>query len=104
MQYPKFVLPRSAKTIAELMEVGFETRLLTGKAKIFGGDSTPRSEMNELLLLCQLVTAVLPGLTDGMESITLVGDSQCTIVSVESERTIIGPWFSNHVGEVREHM
>ena len=86
------------------MEVGFESRLLAGKARIFGADSTPRSEMNGLLLLCRLVTAVLPGLTDRMESITLVGDSQCTIASVESEHTILGPWFSNRVGEVREHM
>ena len=81
------------------------------KTKTSGSDceestrvSTPRTEMRGLLLLSRLVTAILPGLSEKPERISLLGDSECTISAVESDQKVLQVWFSNRVAEVIDHM
>ena len=50
-----------------------------------------------------LMTAVLGGLIYQPEEIMLVGVSQCTIVSMESQGTVQKPFHSNKVAKVEEH-
>ena len=45
---------------------------------------TPGDETNGLLVLCRFITAVLEGMSDNPVSITSIGDSTCTILSVET--------------------
>ena len=51
--------------------------------------STPRSELSGLLVLTRLVTAVLPGLVEKPEKISLFGDSECTISSMECDQHVL---------------
>ena len=66
--------------------------------------SNPRTELRGLLVLARVVTAVLPGLAEAPERISLMGDSECTISSVECDYRVLDTWFRNHVSEIREHM
>ena len=81
-------------------------RLLAGKARVTPGSrmSTPRTEMRGLLLLARAITALLPGLVEKPAKISLLGDSQCTIASVDCQQHLLGTWFGNRVAEVIEHM
>jgi hypothetical protein len=65
----------------------FVTRLLAGKARLSRLRSTPRSELNGLVALCRLVTAVLDGMVELPVRISTFGDSECTISSVEAENS-----------------
>ena len=60
--------------------------------------------MNSLVMLCHLITALLPGLVKLPKEIVMVGDSECTIATVEAEDTVLQPFFANHVSEVEEHI
>ena len=60
--------------------------------------------MNSLVILCRLITAILPGLVKLPKEIVLVSDSECTISTVESQDTVLQPFFANHVSEVEEHI
>ena len=73
------------------------------KARIHGIENTPRSEMNGLLMLTRLLTALLPGMVDKPGQVTFIGDSQCTIASCEAERSVLTQWYGNRGREVREH-
>ena len=66
--------------------------------------STPRTELRGLLILCRLVTAVLPGLTKMPTRISLMGDSKCTISAVECDSKLLEVWFRNRVAEILDHM
>ena len=59
--------------------------------------------MRGLLLLARLTTAVLPGLSEVPVRISIFGDSQCTISSVECDHRLLDTWFGNRVAEVLEH-
>ena len=60
--------------------------------------------MRGLLLQARLVTAVLPGLAEKPRRISLMGDSECTISSVECDEKLLEVWFGNRVAEVLEHL
>ena len=60
--------------------------------------------MNSLVMLCHLLTAILPGLVDQPAEIVPRGDSECTIATVECEDTVLQPFFANRVSEIEEHM
>ena len=80
--------------------------LLAAKARINTGNkvSTPHSEMNSLVILCRLITALLPGLVELPKEVVLIGDSEATISAVETENTLLQPFFTNRVSEVEEHI
>ena len=85
-----------------------EVRLLAAKARVTPSGagarmSTPRTEMRGLLLLSRLVTSMLPGLVDKPSVISLFGDSQCTIASVECQQHLLNVWFANRIAEIVEH-
>ena len=81
-------------------------RLLASKARVTPPrrSSTPRSELSGLVLVCRLVTALLPGLVELPSRVSVLGDSECTINAVESEDNVLKPWFENRVSEVLEHL
>ena len=65
----------------------FVIRLVAGKARLSKLLSTLRSELNGFLILCRLVTAVLDGLGELHVRNSMIGDSECTISSVEAENS-----------------
>ena len=81
-------------------------KILAAKARVTpaNGLSPPRSELNGLLVLTRLVSACLDGLSRLPDRITLIGDSECTISSVESEEGILAPYFVRRCDEIEEHM
>lgn len=84
----------------------FTCRLLASTARVCQVDrfSTPRSELSGLVVRMRLVTNCLPGMTESPASISLMGDSQCTISAVECETRVLGQWFGNIVSEVHKYM
>ena len=60
--------------------------------------------MRGLLLASRLTTAILPGLSELPISISLFGDSQCTISTMECDHRLLDTWFGNRVAEVLEHI
>ena len=86
----------------ELSDGSVAVNLLTSKARVTAkkGVTTPRSELNGLVTLCRLVTAVLEGMTESPSKITLAGDSRCTISATECMTNTLAPYFCNRVGEV----
>ena len=79
-----------------------EVRLLTAKARVVGKTckTTPRSELNGLLVLARLVSAAVEGMVEKPEKIILGGDSQCTIAAVNSNTSTLAPYFRNRVSEI----
>ena len=70
-------------------------RLLVGKARVTpsstakGGSQlrqlTPRTELRGLLILARQITAILPGLAELPTRISLMGDSESTILAVDCD-------------------
>ena len=79
------------------------SRLLAAKARLSKGRSTPRFELNGLLILCRLMTAAMDGMVDKPCRIKVIGDSKCMISCCEAENSILNQWFGNRVGEINEH-
>ena len=82
-----------------------QVRLMAARARVTSKackDSTPRSELNELLLLSRTTSAVLEGLVDMPHTITLAGDSTCTIAATCCMDNTLAAYFSNRVMEVHD--
>ena len=62
--------------------------------------STPRTELQGLLILCRVITSVVPGLMDAPGQISLMGNLECTS-AVECEVRVLDTWFGNRVAEIR---
>ena len=73
----------------------YHVQLVVAKAKIAKSNKVPRNEIDSLIMLVRLITAVLPGLVDKPTSILIVGDSMCTILSVAAESKILKDFFNN---------
>ena len=84
-------------------EEKFTASLLIAKAKVGKDKSTPRDEMNGLIVLVRLITTVVEGLSESPQSITIIGDSTCTILSVETAKKLKA-WMSGKVDEVHRHI
>ncbi len=63
----------------------YQVRLLTGKARVMPlkGSTAPRSELSGLLILSRLLKVVVDALWEKPTSVTITGDSQCTIAALE---------------------
>ena len=73
----KFNRPR-VDNIVERQEDS-RVQLVVGKAKIAKSSKVPRNEMDSLVMLARLITAILPGMVEKPCSIMIIGDSKCTI-------------------------
>jgi hypothetical protein len=65
--------------------------------------STPRSELNGALLAARLVLATVRCLStsqDIPERIWFIGDSECTLASLEKISAPFGEYFGNRIGEI----
>lgn len=85
---------------------GWRVNILAAKARVTPakGLTPPRAELNGLLILCRLISACKSGLALPPDRITVIGDSECTISSVESEEGILAPYFARRCEEIEEHM
>ena len=87
----------------EIKEELYFSQLLAAKSKIAKTGKVPRNEMNSLILLSRLLTATLRGLVDKPTSFLIIGDSKCTIQSIEAESKILKDFFNNRCEEWGEH-
>ena len=58
------------------MEICPDTAYKMGKAKIAKSSKVPRNEMDSLVMLARLITAILPGMVEKPSSIMIIGDSK----------------------------
>ena len=77
---------------------------LTSKARVtpVAGLTTPRSELNGLLVLCRLIDRIMKCLKEKPCRVTMIGDSECTISALESVTNSLAPYFSNRINEAEE--
>ena len=82
----------------------WHTCLLTAKARVtpVGGITTPRSELNGLVILGRLMEQVVDAMREKPARITMVGDSTCVISAYESHTASLAPYFSNRIVEVED--
>ena len=67
--------------------------------------STPRSELNGAVLAARLLLTCLRSLSHTEvvpEKVWFIGDSECTLASLEKVDTAFGEYFGNRVGEILE--
>ena len=78
------------------------TTLVTSKSRVTpqAGCTTPRSELNGLVLLARLADKVVKGLSQSPIRITIMGDSTCTISACQVNCSSLKPYFSNRVMEI----
>ena len=79
---------------------------LTSKARVTpaAGLTTPRSELNGLVVLCRLIDRIMKCLDEKPCRVTMIGDSECTISAQESVTNSLAPYFSNRVNEAEDKM
>ena len=80
---------------------GWRAHLLTSKTRVTppAGLTAPRSEINSLILGARLATLALSSLSEKPSRLTIIGDSQCTISTVESNSASLAAYFANRVSE-----
>ena len=67
--------------------------------------STPRSELNGAVIGARLLLSCLCRLSKSdiiPEKAWCIGDSQCTLASLEKVDGVFGEYFENHVGEIMD--
>jgi len=82
----------------------WHTTLLSSKSKVTprAGCTTPRAELNALVLACRLLTKLVPALDTKPARISIIGDSTCTVSAVQLNVTGMKPYFSNRVLEIQD--
>ena len=68
--------------------------------------STPRSEANGAVLACRLVLSTVRSWAvsgDIPERVWFVGDSECTLASIEKVNSPFGEYFGNRMGEIHDN-
>merc|ERR1712082_24003 len=84
----------------------YQVRLLAGKARVtpLKGSTASRSELSRLLILSRLLKVVVEALWEKPTSVTIAGDSQCTIATPEKSGGLLAPYFANQVSEIVRNM
>ena len=79
-----------------------EVRLVACKVRVVPtkGLTTPRSELNGLLVMTRLLSAIIDAMNEKPARVICFGDSECTISSCECRTATLAPYFSNRVAEV----
>ena len=88
-----------------LSDQTIKVSLLSSKAHVtpLNRISTPRSELNGAVLGSRLVLSSLRSLSASdhlPERIWMIGDSECTLASLEKVNSAFGEYFGNRVGEI----
>ena len=80
--------------------------LLTAKSRVTpaGGMTTPRSELSGLVASIRTADRAMASMEVTPSRITVLGDSECTVASVEATASLLAPYFANRVSEVSEVM
>ena len=68
--------------------------------------STPRSELNGAVLASRLVLSTLQSLSpcdEIPERVWMIGDSECTLASLEKVSGAFGEYFGNRIGEILDN-
>ena len=76
--------------------------LLASKARVTpkANLSTPRSELNGLVVLVRLLNTIIPALSVPPSRISIIGDSTCTIAAANYNAAALAAFFSNRVVEI----
>ena len=84
----------------------FETRLMCGKARVtpIQGTTSPRSELQALLVLLRLTESVVRAMSDPPARVVLASDSECCIAALDKLGGVLKPYFANRVGEAHTIM
>ena len=84
----------------------WSTHLICAKSRVtpVSGLSTPRAEVNGLLLLTRMLVVVCKALPVKPRRITLIGDSECTIASMEAVNVVLAAYFRNRVSECWDNL
>ena len=75
--------------------------LLLAKARVspVHGTSTPRAEMQSLIMMMRLILTAVKSLPFKVERVVVALDSQCSIAATEKSGGLLGPYFANRVNE-----
>ena len=68
--------------------------------------STPRSELNGAVIASRLVLSTLKSWSsseDLPERVWIIGDSECTLSSIEKVSAAFGEFFGNRIGEIQDN-
>ena len=82
----------------------YEVRLLMAKARVspVHGTTTPRAEMQSLVMLMRLILVAVSSLPSRIEKVIMALDSQCSIAATEKSGGLLGPYFANRVNEYHQ--
>ena len=80
-------------------------RLMNSKSRVTPLDriSTPRSELNGAVLASRLLLSTIHSLSvadELPEKVWIIGDSECTLASLEKVSGAFGEYFGNRIGEI----
>ena len=83
----------------------YYTILLCSKARVTPKlCTTPRAELSGLVLLARLLRKVIPNMDTRPIRLSIMGDSTCTIASMQMSVTNMKPFFANRVLEIVTHL
>ena len=79
----------------------FWVNLLLAKARVstIHGTSTPRAEMQSLVMMMRLILTAVKSLPFKIEGVVAALDSQYSIAATEKSGGLLGPYFANRVNE-----
>ena len=86
------------------VSLNWKVQLLASKARVtpLEGITTPRSELNSLVLGVRLLSSVLAAMPVKPAKVTMIGDSQCTISALESQTGTLQAYMAYRVGEIHD--
>ena len=81
-------------------------QLVCAKARVtpVKGITAPRSEVSGFLILTRLLKVLVNSMDIKPESVTLAGDSQCTISATEKTGGVLAPYFACRVSEAMSNL
>ena len=82
------------------------TTLVNCKSRTTPRIPTPRSELNGAVLASRLVLSTLRSWSSSEElpeRLWMIGDSECTLASIEKTSAAFGEFFGNRVGEIHQN-
>ena len=68
------------------------------------GMTVPRAELNSFLITTRLILSICTAMYIKPTRVTLMGDSECTISSYETEHTVLASYFANRVYECEQNL
>ena len=90
----------------EMSDGRIEVCLVSAKARTSpaSGTSVPKVEVSALLDLSRLMKTVVRSSSVKIDSVVLLGDSECSIAMMRKSGSILAPFFCNRIGEIRSNL